>query len=72
VVAVPVGSPDVCDDFRAIADDVVCAETPPYLYAVGLWYRDFRQTTDDEVRDLLARATSPRVDADDGPAKRAS
>jgi len=58
IVAVPVGSPDVCDELRTIADAVVCLETPPYLYAVGLWYRDFSQTTDSEVCNLLARATT--------------
>ncbi|MCS6802214.1 MAG: phosphoribosyltransferase [Chloroflexota bacterium] len=56
VVAVPVGSPDVCADLRTLADEVICAETPPFLYAVGLWYRDFTQVSDEEVRDLLARA----------------
>ena len=40
----------------AEADDVVCAITPEPFHAVGLWYEDFTQTTDDEVRDLLARA----------------
>lgn len=58
VVAVPVGSPDVCADLRSLADEVVCVETPPFLYAVGLWYRDFTQVSDDEVRELLARANA--------------
>lgn len=53
VVAVPVAAPETCDAFRDIADEVVCAETPEPFQAVGLWYEDFRQTTDDEVRDLL-------------------
>ena len=56
VVAVPVAAPDVCDAFRAVADDIVCAATPVPFHAVGLWYDDFTQTTDDEVRDLLERA----------------
>lgn len=56
VVAVPVAASDVCESFRAIADDIVCAATPSPFYAVGLWYEDFTQTTDDEVRDLLERA----------------
>lgn len=56
VVAVPVAAPDVCESFRAVADDIVCAATPTPFHAVGLWYDDFTQTTDDEVRDLLERA----------------
>ena len=60
VVAVPIADPDACDAFRDLADDVVCAVTPEPLHAVGLWYRDFTQTTDDEVRELLARAGAER------------
>lgn len=56
VVAVPVASRETCNDFRDEVEDVVCAVTPEPFYAVGLWYRDFSQTTDDEVRDLLARS----------------
>jgi putative phosphoribosyl transferase len=56
VVAVPAGSPQTCDEFRDEVDEVVCAITPEPFYAVGLWYDDFSQTTDDEVRDLLAAA----------------
>jgi erythromycin esterase-like protein/predicted phosphoribosyltransferase len=59
VVAVPVADPDVCAGLRSVADDVVCLSTPQPLQAVGLWYDDFSQTTDDEVRDLLARARRP-------------
>src|SRR5260221_5359815 len=53
VIAVPVGSPEICDTFRDQVDDVVCAITPDPFYAVGLWYSDFSQITDDEVRELL-------------------
>jgi predicted phosphoribosyltransferase len=56
VVAVPVGAPDTCRAFAHIADEVVCARMPEPFSAVGLWYRDFDQTTDDEVRDLLEKA----------------
>ena len=56
VVAVPVASPDTCAEFRAEVDDIVCVRTPEPFYGVGLWYEDFSQTSDDEVRDLLARA----------------
>ena len=53
IVAAPVGAPSTCADFRAIADEIVCAQTPEPFSAVGLWYQDFPQTTDEEVRDLL-------------------
>lgn len=58
VVAVPVGSPDTCRDFAALADDIVCARAPEHFAAVGQWYDDFRQTTDEEVRELLQLASS--------------
>ena len=57
-VAVPVASEGTCDEFRSEVDEIVCAITPPHLQAVGRWYLDFSQTTDDEVRDLLHRASS--------------
>ena len=53
VVAVPVGAPAACAQISAIADQTVCAETPEPFDAVGQWYRDFSQTTDEEVRALL-------------------
>ena len=53
VVAAPVGSPSTCEDLRALADEVVCARTPANFSAVGEWYDDFSQTTDEEVRQLL-------------------
>jgi len=53
IVAVPVGAPDTCRDFQTIADEVVCARVPEHFRAVGEWYRDFSQTTDEEVRALL-------------------
>lgn len=55
-VAVPVASRDTCDAMRAEADEVVCLLTPEPFQAVGRWYEDFSQTSDDEVRELLARA----------------
>jgi predicted phosphoribosyltransferase len=58
VVAVPTASPQTCEEMRTEADAVVCAITPEPFYFVGLWYEDFSQTTDEEVRDLLARSTS--------------
>jgi putative phosphoribosyl transferase len=53
VVAVPVGAPEACGEFGDITDETVCARMPEPFSAVGLWYRDFSQTTDDEVRALL-------------------
>jgi putative phosphoribosyl transferase len=58
VVAVPVAAAQTCKELRTEADEVVCAETPEPFYAVGSWYDDFSQTTDQEVRDLLARAAN--------------
>jgi erythromycin esterase-like protein len=54
VVAVPVGSTDACDRLRRLVSRLVCLDTPRDFNAVGVWYDDFRQTTDDEVRTLLA------------------
>jgi predicted phosphoribosyltransferase len=56
VVAVPVGAPETCEEFRPEVDEVVCAFTPEYFEAVGRWYEKFEQTTDDEVRALLKQA----------------
>jgi putative phosphoribosyl transferase len=56
VVAVPVSAPETCDEYRIGVDEIVCAVTPEPFYGVGLWYRDFSQTTDEEVRELLERA----------------
>jgi predicted phosphoribosyltransferase len=61
VVAVPVAAPETCEEFRSEVDEVVCALTPEPFHAVGLWYEDFSQTTDAEVRDLLARAAARQV-----------
>ena len=58
VVAVPVAAPDTCQLLKADVDEVVCAATPEPFYAVGLWYRDFSQTTDEEVRELLERSAA--------------
>jgi erythromycin esterase-like protein/predicted phosphoribosyltransferase len=59
VVAVPTAAPETCEELRAEVDDVICAITPEPFHAVGLWYREFSQTTDEEVRDLLARRNMP-------------
>ncbi len=57
VVAVPTGSPEACQSFEQVADQVICAATPQPFYGVGMWYEDFSPTSDEEVRDLLAKAT---------------
>lgn len=55
-VAVPVGARETCERLKTEADDVVCAEMPEPFYAIGTWYADFLQTTDDEVREYLRKA----------------
>ena len=64
VVAVPIAPPDTCGAMRQEVDDIICAITPEPFLAVGIWYADFSETTDEDVRDLLARA------ADELPAHR--
>jgi len=61
VLAVPVSSPGTARRLGALADQVVSLLTPPDLRAVGLWYDDFDQTSDEEVRDLLAEAGRRRA-----------
>ena len=56
VVAVPVGPPDTCREFEDEADETICASAPEFFQAVGQYYEDFSQTSDEEVRELLARA----------------
>ncbi|MGZ5230152.1 MAG: phosphoribosyltransferase [Burkholderiales bacterium] len=56
VVAVPVAAPETCDEFRAEVDEVICASTPEPFRAVGLWYDNFDQTSDEEVHALLDAA----------------
>jgi predicted phosphoribosyltransferase len=60
-VAVPTASPDTSEALKAEAEDVVCVITPEPFLAVGYWYDDFAQTTDAEVRELLARSQSREV-----------
>jgi predicted phosphoribosyltransferase len=61
VIAIPVGPVDTCADFAGEADHVVCLATPSPFHAVGLWYMDFSQTTDEMVRELLRQAVRPSV-----------
>ncbi len=56
IVAVPVSAPQTCEELQMQVDEIVCVMTPEPFYGVGLWYEDFSQTTDDEVRELLGRS----------------
>jgi len=56
VVAVPVASIEARERIAAVADEVLCLQTPPFFSAVGQWYERFDQTEDEEVRELLARS----------------
>jgi predicted phosphoribosyltransferase len=62
VVAVPVGAAETCAAMNQVADETVCAHKPEQFAAVGLWYEDFSQTTDEEVRQLLAAVGQPEPD----------
>ena len=72
IVAVPTAAPETCEEMKAKADDVICAITPEPFHAVGRWYQDFSQTTDEEVSVLLPQsghaeksnaAQSPKADS---------
>jgi predicted phosphoribosyltransferase len=56
VVAVPVAAESTCREFRKEVDEIICGKTPEPFRAVGLWYTDFSQTTDDEVIELLRKS----------------
>ena len=58
VVAVPTAAPSACAELGLEADECICCITPDPFYAVGTWYEDFSQTSDEEVRDLLEWATA--------------
>jgi predicted phosphoribosyltransferase len=57
VVAVPTAAPSTCEEFQTIADACISTITPEPFRAVGLWYENFEQTSDQEVIDLLAQST---------------
>jgi putative phosphoribosyl transferase len=63
VVAVPVAPPDTVARLQDEADEVICLETPEPFRAIGLWYADFTQVSDDEVRQQLAAAWDEPADA---------
>lgn len=56
VIAVPTAAPSTCDEFANEVDEIVCLIRPEPFIAVGYWYRQFSQTSDEEVRDLLEQA----------------
>ncbi len=56
VVTVPVAPPETCESFKLLADEVICLMTPRPFSAVGIWYADFSQTSDEEVCRLLEHA----------------
>jgi putative phosphoribosyl transferase len=64
VVAVPVGARETCAELAAQADELVCPNMPASFHAVGQWYDDFTQTTDDEIGSLLGAS---RVEGRSGP-----
>ena len=57
VVAVPVGPPDTCQEIAREADEAICLSTPPFFQAVGQYYENFSQTSDEDVRELLTLAS---------------
>jgi len=59
VLAVPVAPPETLAELRPLVDDVVCVHAPAEMWAIGQWYDDFTQTTDEEVSRLLAAAPAP-------------
>jgi predicted phosphoribosyltransferase len=62
IVAVPVAAVSTCEELKDEVDEVVCAATPQPFYAVGQWYQEFSQTTDEEVQELLRRARTNSPD----------
>ena len=60
IVAVPAGAPNTCEDFQTEVDEIICAQTPAPFLSVGAWYLDFRQVTDEEVREALEASLPPQ------------
>lgn len=71
IVAVPVGAGSTCEELGKHVDEIVCATTPEPFFAVGAWYEDFAQTTDDEVSSLLKRAQRESARAAEGASSEA-
>lgn len=66
VAGVPVGAPETCEEFQGVADEMICVSTPEPFFAVGQFYEDFSQTSDEEVRELLERAAREREEQQAG------
>jgi len=64
IVGIPVAPPDTVEKLRREADEVFCLATPEPFFAIGTWYTDFSQISDEEVRDLLSRAWQPAYKKD--------
>ncbi len=62
VVAAPVAPATVCEALKNLVQDVVCLATPEPLYSIGMWYKDFSQTTDEEVCQLLKQAAENQAE----------
>ena len=60
VVAVPAAAPRTCSEIAGEVDEIVCAATPEPFYAVGQWYEEFGQVSDERVIELLSKARSGR------------
>jgi len=63
IVGVPVAAKETCEALRDEVDDIICARTPEPFWAVGDWYQDFEQTSDEEVQQLLQQAAQEHVGA---------
>lgn len=63
IVAVPIAAAETCADLRSEVDEVICGATPEPFMAVGAWYSDFEQTTDQEVRELVGRIANNSQDS---------
>jgi predicted phosphoribosyltransferase len=61
VVAVPVGHPEICEQLEEYVDRLICISKPESLNSISLWYDDFSQTSDEEVRDLLGEANRAAI-----------
>ena len=62
MVAVPVASHSACQELAGLCDEIFCGITPEPFFAVGLYYQDFSQTSDEEVRELLSAAHGEVLD----------
>lgn len=69
IIAVPTAAPSTCDEFASEVDELVCVLRPEPFIAVGYWYRQFSQTSDEEVRNLLEQANHGFPTAQQKPQK---